>query len=109
VFPLGLSSKGPGVILMFADLWPGLVSLKIVQDGLGIDPRAFTGTLLTTIVQGALLNVIVFIVMAVVYAFQRMFMTTPPEYSPKGFDVVMPTAAVPAVPAVPAQSARSAP
>src|SRR5687767_15817356 len=36
VFPLGLSSKGPGVILMFADLWPGLVSLKIVQDGLGI-------------------------------------------------------------------------
>jgi hypothetical protein len=25
-----------------------------------------------------------------VYAFQRLFMTPPPEYAAKGFDVVMP-------------------
>jgi hypothetical protein len=86
------------VILLFGDLWPGLVSIWVVEDGLGVSPRTFTGTLLTTIVQGALLNVIIFVIMSVLYAFQRMFMTPPPEFSPHGFDVVMtPPAPVPVV------------
>ena len=94
VFPLGIGTGSPAIVLMFGDLWPGLISIHIVKNVVGVSPQSFTGTLLTTIVQGALLNAILFVVMAVVYAFQSMFMTPPPERAPKGFDVVMPATPV---------------
>jgi hypothetical protein len=93
LFPIGIAGAGPGVIVLFADLWPGLLSIWVVEDGLGVSPRTFTGTLLTTIVQGALLNVVIFVIMSVLYALQRMFMTPPPQFRPHGFDVVMTSAA----------------
>jgi hypothetical protein len=87
IFPLGFG-VGFGLVL-FVDIWPGILSINIVNS-LGIEPRTFLGTLLTTIVQGTLLNVIIFVIMSIAYVFQRMFMTPPPEFGPKGFDVVMP-------------------
>ena len=96
IMPLGVISGGPGIIVLFADGLPGLWSEYVVKEWLFVDPVTFTGTLLTTIVQGAVLNAIVFVAMALVYAFHRVFMTPPPEAAPKGFDVVMPAAAAPA-------------
>jgi hypothetical protein len=77
VFPLAI----------FADGIAGVWSLQIVRGVAGYDPSSFTGTFLTTCVSGALLNVFVFMFMAVVYAFQRAFLR-PPE-GPRGFAVVL--------------------
>jgi hypothetical protein len=77
-------------LLFFADVIPGLISINIVKST-GVRPESFHGTLLTTIVQGALLNAIVFGVMLVIYWFQRLFMTPPPTSERlHGFEVVMP-------------------
>jgi len=90
----------PMVLVAFADVLPGILSVNLVK-GTGIKPESFHGTLLTTIVQGALLNLIVFAVMLVVYMVQRLFLTAPPPEPDDvhGFDVVMP-AQLPAAPAV---------
>ena len=88
LFPLGMST-GLGLVL-WVDIWPGILSLIFVDELLGADAQYFAGTLATTIVQGTLLNIIIFIIMSIVYAVQRLFMTPPPESSPRGFDVVMP-------------------
>ena len=85
----------PVRMVMFADLWPGMLSVLFVQRFF-TDPESFAGTLLTTIVQGTLLNAIIFLVMAVVYGFQRLFLTPPTDAGPHGFDVVMPVPATPA-------------
>src|SRR5688500_18745775 len=86
MFPLVVAGFGWG--LFFPDIWPGLLSLGIVNN-LGLNTNSFEGTLLTTIVQGTLLNIIIFVIMGFVYAFQRLFMTPPPEFRPHGFEVVM--------------------
>ena len=90
IFALGMSVVTEAGILLAVDIWPGILSVQLVK-GLGIELATFHGTLLTTIVQGAMLNAIIFVVMAVSYSFQRLFMTPPPEFAPKGFDVVMPS------------------
>ena len=82
VFPLGVGM----------DLLPGMLSVNLVQQGAGLDPHTFGGTLLTTIVQGTLLNVLLGLFMLFVYFVQRATMK-PPE-AVQGFEVVMPVASV---------------
>jgi hypothetical protein len=82
---VGLSIAFP--IGMGADMMPGLLSVGFVERMLG-NARDFTGTLATTIVQGTLLNIILLLFMAIVYAVQKTFMRAP-EAAP-GFEVVMP-------------------
>ena len=78
---------------MVVDMWPGIISVGIVEDGLGLKGRGFEQTLAITVVQGALLNVILFVVMFLVYGIQRLTMKPPAEVAPRGFDVVMAGAA----------------
>ena len=92
IVPLAMGMQA-GLILL-VDLWPGIVSVLLVQNVLGAEAKSFIGTLATTIVQGTLLNIIIFIIMAIVYAVQRMFMTPPPEQAPHGFEVIMPPTSV---------------
>ena len=84
VFPVGVGM----------DLLPGMLSVNLVQGAFRLDPHAFGGTLLTTIVQGTLLNVLLGLFMLFVYGIQRLTMK-PPETA-QGFDVVMPV--IPAAP-----------
>ena len=83
----------PTRIVLFADAWPGYLSVMLVKQLM--QPETFSGTLLTTIVQGALLNIIIFIVMLLVYGFQRLFLKPPADGGPAGFDVIMPAPALP--------------
>ena len=62
---------------MFVDLWPGVISMELVQS-LGLETRAFLGTLLITLVQGGILNVILMLFMGLVQGFQRLFLKPPP-------------------------------
>lgn len=79
--------------LIFPDMMGGMLSVRVVGFLFG-DPggegavHTFAGAFLTTCVQGALLNVVVFIVMAIAYGLQRAFRKPPPDHSPRGFDVV---------------------
>ena len=82
VFPVGVGM----------DLLPGMLSVNLVQQGLRLDPHSFGGTLLTTIVQGTLLNVLLALFMLFVYGIQRLTMK-PPE-AVQGFEVVMPAVSV---------------
>ena len=75
--------------LMMADLFPGLVSLAIVEK-LGMPDKGFAGTLMTTCIQGAFLNVIVFVLMFMAYWIQRAFLKLPAEQAQRGFEVVLP-------------------
>jgi hypothetical protein len=97
-FPLGMG----------LDMMPGMLSVSIVQEVLKTDPHSFGGTLATTIVQGTLLNLILFVFMAAVYAIQKLTMK-PPE-APPGFEVVMPVIPVEeqarAMPLAPSPSGR---
>jgi len=95
LMPLGMPGIGmpgfsipPMFILMFPDIWPGFISLRVV-DAIGLEPESFAGTLATTIVQGALLNLIIFFFMLIVYGVQRPFLKLPPDHAPRGFDVVL--------------------
>jgi hypothetical protein len=74
--------------LMIADLFPGLLSLTMVEK-LGISDKSFLGTFITTCIQGAFLNVIVTVLMLLVYAAQRAFLKPPPEQAQRGFEVVL--------------------
>jgi hypothetical protein len=87
-FPLALVAP-PISVVIFTDVMPGVLSFNAVK-ALGVKPESFPGTLLTTMVQGALLNAIVIVFMLLVYAVQRTTMKPPPERSPRGFDVVLP-------------------
>ena len=84
---LALSLAFP--IGMGADLFPGLLSVSLVEKS-GLRPYSFEGTLATTVVQGAILNVLVFLFMLLVYGIQRLTMKPPPVTAPRGFDVVLP-------------------
>ena len=81
LFPLGMG----------LDMMPGMLSVGIVEGVMG-NGRDFAGTLATTVVQGTLLNVILFLFMSIVYAIQRAFMRAPEAL--QGFEVVMPAAPV---------------
>ena len=82
LFPLGMG----------LDMLPGMLSVALVENF--TNAHTFAGTLATTVVQGTLLNAMLTVFMAAVYATQKMFMQPPP--APHGFDVVMP--ALPAEP-----------
>jgi len=69
VFPLG----------MILDLFPGLLSVFIVQQGLFLHGRSFVPTLVTTLIQGAFVNVVLGLFMLIVYGFQRLFLAPPPR------------------------------
>lgn len=60
VFPLGMA----------ADLYPGMVSMELVRR-LDIRPETLGGTFLTTVVQGALLNLILGLFMVPLYGLMR--------------------------------------
>jgi len=88
--PIGMLPLMPLTgFLIFPDVLPGIVSVQVVE-ATGLDPESFAGTLATTIVQGTLLNVIIFLFMLVVWGFQRLFMKMPPESAPRGFEPVLP-------------------
>jgi hypothetical protein len=98
LMPLGLPVRGPEILFLAPDLWPGLLSVNVVE-AIGLNPPSFAGTLATTIVQGALLNVAIFLFMLVVYGAQRLLLPPPPEHSPRGFEPIMPVAQLPDRPA----------
>jgi len=75
---------------MYADMFPGILSVGFVENILKLTPQSFLGTLATTCVQGALLNCIVLVFMTAVQSVQRAFCTPPEE--PHGFAVIMPVA-----------------
>lgn len=60
------------------DLFPGIVSVTVVEKGLGIPGSSFVGTLLITLIQGTILNCLVLIFMLVTYGIQRLIFTMPP-------------------------------
>jgi hypothetical protein len=77
IFPLG----------MIVDFFPGLISVTTIAVFVD-NPRAgpglgsamdFFGTLLTTILQGTLVNAVLGIYMAVVWGFQRIFLKLPED------------------------------
>ena len=73
--------------VLAVDFLPGMLSVQIV-GGTGLEPSSFVGTLLTTLVQGTLLNIILFIFMLVVYWIQRS--TRPNKMvEQRGFEVVV--------------------
>ena len=72
-----------------ADLFPGLISVGFVENVLKLEPQSFAGTFATTCVQGAILNTILVIFMAVVQGLQRLFCESPPR-EVRGFAVIMP-------------------
>lgn len=80
LFPLGAG----------VDLIPGMMSVEFVRS-IGLVPQSFAGTLLTTVVQGTLLNIILFLFMLVVYAVLRMAAPAGPA-QPRGFEVLIPEA-----------------
>ena len=80
LFPIGMG----------LDMMPGLLSIAIVQR-LGLEPHTFGGTFATTLVQGALLNVIVMTLMTVVYGLQRVFAKPPPTDDTRHGFAVLPT------------------
>ena len=78
VFPVGVGM----------DLLPGMLSVNLVQGAFRLNPHTFAGTLLTTVVQGTLLNVLLGLFMLSVYGIQRL--TMKPPGAVQGFEVVMP-------------------
>ena len=72
-----------------ADLLPGMMSVGFVENVLKLEPASFAGTFVTTCVQGAILNTILFMFMCVVQALQRLVCEPPPQET-RGFAVIMP-------------------
>lgn len=66
IYPLGLG----------ADLLPGTLSIAFVEALLGID-HGFAPTLLITLVQGTLLNLILAVYMLLIYGIQKLFRKPP--------------------------------
>jgi hypothetical protein len=73
---------------MAADLLPGLLAMRTVEEVFGIPFRSFRGTLATTLVQGVYLNVLLILFMLFIYGVQRLFAKATP--APHGFEVIMP-------------------
>ena len=85
---------GPFAYAIAPDMVCGLASLWLTRAAFGHGgndfdvAESFVGAFATTCVQGAILNVIVFVVMAIAYGLQRAFRAPPAEQGPRGFDVV---------------------
>ncbi len=71
---IGMSVIMPFGVLL--DMFPGVISIGLVE-ALDLRGESFIGTLLITLVQGTLLNIILAVVMLIIYALQRMFRTPP--------------------------------
>jgi hypothetical protein len=92
---LALSVAAIAPYALITDIVPGMISLGFVGNVLKIDTKSFTGTLLTTIVQGTLLNLLIGVFMLLVYAAQCLFCKRPPDQQPRGFEVLPVAAARP--------------
>lgn len=68
IFPLG----------MILDLLPGIISVNITEEVFRKD-HSFVPTLITTLIQGTILNAILSIFMCIVYGLQRAFLKPPPD------------------------------
>jgi hypothetical protein len=79
VFPVGMT----------VDLLPGMFSVTVVQGLLpGISRNGYLATLLITIVQGTIINVLLSMFMGMVWAIQRVA-CKPPRDQSQGFPVEM--------------------
>ena len=93
LMPIASIIGGRGFVFgyfMMPDMFGGLLSMRIVGLAFGSGDqavRSFAGAFATTCVQGALLNVLVFVVMAIAYGLQRAF-RKPPIDAVRGFEVV---------------------
>ena len=67
---LGISVLFP--IGMGADMMPGLLSVGVVENVLGMHSKGFFGTFATTCVQGTLLNILLGIVMVGIWGIQKL-------------------------------------
>ena len=65
-------------VAMFLDLYPGLLSIVIV-DAMGFTDTSYLGTLLITLIQGTILNTIISVFMLIVYGFQRLILPMPAD------------------------------
>jgi hypothetical protein len=70
------------------DLLPGMMAVGFAES-LGLAPRGFAGTLVATLVQGILLNILLGIFMAAVYAILRATRTPPDALQPRGCEVIL--------------------
>lgn len=90
VSAIGAAIAPPLGIGMGIDMICGMLAMGIGGALLGSNAEqavsTFGGALLVTCIQGAILNVIVFVFMLIVYALQRAFRKPPIE--PRGFEVV---------------------
>ena len=89
---IGQSFASLGVLPAIPDIYCGYISLQFISIIAGIDfdqagpfVLGFPGFLATTIVQGILLNGILFVLMAIIYALQRLFLTPPVSSDPTKF------------------------
>jgi len=90
LMPIGLAGErwNGFYFVLLPDVLPGVISVGLTRS-IGLTEESFAGTLATTIVQGTLLNVIVFVFMLVVWGAQRLLLKMPPESAPRGFDVLL--------------------
>jgi hypothetical protein len=80
VFPVGMA----------IDLLPGMFSVGLVRNFVGMK-ESFAGTLMITIVQGTIINILLSILMAFIWLLQKVFIKT--ERQPQGFPVeILPSA-----------------
>lgn len=102
-------------VAMAPDMFCGILSMRIGSllmggNASGINDagvETFLGAFVTTCVQGAILNAVVFVVMGVAYGLQRA-MRKSPDHVPRGFDVVPIAEAVTPLPPDPSQRSRPA-
>jgi hypothetical protein len=83
------------IFILLPDIYAGVLSVTAGSALLGNTPReavtSFTGAMLITCIQGALLNGVVFLLMAIFYALRRRF-GPPCEEPRRGFEVITPSA-----------------
>ncbi len=61
---------------LYVDRFPGMVSTLLVEHFLG-DPETFAGSLAATLLQGALLNVLLLLFMTTIYLVQAVYLRKP--------------------------------
>jgi hypothetical protein len=92
---LTLVEPDRAIFAVLPDVYCGLLSVVAGSVVVGLKPleaiETFHGAMVITCLQGALLNVIVFILMLLFYPLRRSFGGPPPELR-RGFEVMTPTA-----------------
>lgn len=71
---------------MIIDIWSGMVAVSISERLVG-DDAGFIFAYLATIIEGAILNFVLFVFMMMVWTVARLVME-PDESVPRGFDVI---------------------